>query len=78
MRQKRKTKPRKTDKSKPKSDNMRGEGSNLPPFSVNFFPLTFRENLVRDGLGGGYHLKEEIRSFPTMYKTGGDSWGQFG
>ena len=25
-----------------------------------------------------YHLKEEIRSFPTMYNTLGGSWGQFG
>ena len=25
-----------------------------------------------------YHLKEEIRSFPTMYNTWGGSWGQFG
>ena len=25
----------------------------VPPFFVNFFPLTFRENLVRDGPGGG-------------------------
>ena len=25
-----------------------------------------------------YHLKEEIRSFPTIYNTWGGSWGQFG
>ena len=25
----------------------------VPPFSVNFFSLTFRENVVRDGPGGG-------------------------
>ena len=25
-----------------------------------------------------YHLKEEIRSFPTMHNTWGGAWGQFG
>ena len=25
----------------------------VPPFSVNFFPQTFRKNLVRGGPGGG-------------------------
>ena len=29
------------------------EGGGVPPFSVNFFPLTFRKNLVRGGPGGG-------------------------
>ena len=29
------------------------EGGGVPPFSVNFFPLTFRQNLVRGGPGGG-------------------------
>ena len=28
------------------------KGGGVPPFSVNFFPLTFRENVVRDGPGG--------------------------
>ena len=28
-------------------------GGGVPPFSVNFFSLTFRENVVRDGPGGG-------------------------
>ena len=28
-------------------------GGGVPPFSVNFFPLTFRKNLVRGGPGGG-------------------------
>ena len=28
-------------------------GRGVPPFSVNFFPLTFRKNLVRGGPGGG-------------------------
>ena len=28
------------------------EGGGVPPFSVNFFPLTFRQNLVRGGPGG--------------------------
>ena len=31
--------------------SMKGGGGT--PFSVNFFPLTFRENVVRDGPGGG-------------------------
>ena len=30
-----------------------GGGGGVPPFSVNFFPLTFRKNLVRGGPGGG-------------------------
>ena len=29
------------------------EGGGVPPFSVNFFPLTFRKILVRGGPGGG-------------------------
>ena len=29
-------------------------GGGVPPFSVNFFPLTFRKILVRGGPGGGY------------------------
>ena len=28
------------------------EGGGVPPFSVNFFPLTFRKNLVCGGPGG--------------------------
>ena len=28
-------------------------GGGVPPFSVKKSPLTFRENLVRDGPGGG-------------------------
>merc|ERR1719490_234288 len=32
---------------------VRGGGGGVPPFSVNFFPLTFRKNLVRGGPGGG-------------------------
>ena len=28
-------------------------GGGVPPLSVNFFPLTFWENVVRDGPGGG-------------------------
>ena len=29
------------------------KGGGVPPFSVNFFSIPFRENVVRDGPGGG-------------------------
>ena len=37
----------------PSNGNFPLRGGGEPPFSVNFFPLTFRENVVRDGPGGG-------------------------
>ena len=44
---------------------LRGEGGGVPPFSVNFFPLTFWENLVHDGPGGEgeYPLMEIFRDW---------------
>ena len=37
----------------PSNGNFPLRGGGVPPFSVNFFPLTFWENVVRDGPGGG-------------------------
>ena len=38
---------------KPRHGNFPWRGGGVPPFSVNFFPLGFREPTVRGG-GGGY------------------------
>ena len=37
----------------PGTETFRGGGRGVPPFSVNFFPLGFREPTVRGGGEGG-------------------------
>ena len=44
------------------------EGGGVPPFSVNFFPLTFRKILVRGGPGGGVPPQRKV-SVPGVFDT---------
>ena len=44
----------------PFSETDRPWRGGVPPFSVNFFPLTFRQNLVRGGPGGGYPPQRKV------------------
>ena len=48
----------------PFSETDRPWRGGVPPFSVNFFPLTFRQNLVRGGPGGGGYPPN--RKFPCL------------
>ena len=43
------------------------EGGGVPPFSVNFFPLTFRKILVRGGPGGGVPPQRKV-SVPGVFE----------